>query len=206
VAPSNAPSPIGTSDTTLAIRSQPQKVLEPLHWSISGSIGPVVADVEPTLSATWSSIEFQPSTAWQITVHRRREHERLVIGGRLEGTYNHEGNGQGPQLIGVDLFVGASWRHKYCNLEATIGAGPEAASVITRLNFQTYQTPGGGFTSSITPNYIYALDLYSQGTAIAAIPLGGSVEGLLGLGAHLNVFQERNWFATATVGLRYKLQ
>ncbi len=200
--------PARTGDTTISLRTQPPEAPRALRWSISASIGPVIGDF---LSGTTFSFQnvfehVEPSTGWQISVQRGREHERLVIGGRLEGTYNHSGNGQGPQLIGADVFVGASWRHKYCNLEATIGAGPEAASVI-RFDFQPYPTPGGSnTTTSITPYFVYALDLYTQGTAIAAIPLGGTIEGLLGVGAHLNAFQDRNWFATATIGLRYKLQ
>jgi hypothetical protein len=192
--PSNAPLPNGTR---LELRSQSERLPSPLRWSVSGSMGPVIADVGHGI--TWNAFAFRrPSTAWQVTVQRRRERERLVIGGTLEGTYNESGTGEGPQLIGAHVFVGADWHFKYCSLEATLGAGPEGARV-TQLAFST--TGSGAWTYSV-----YHVDLYTQGTGSAAIPLSASLEGLLGLGAHLNAFQDKNWFATATIGLRYKLQ
>ena len=201
--PSHPASDLGGA--TLSLRTEPRSPADPLRWSISGSVGPVVGGVTRVRGSGWASFGLQPSTAWQLTVQRRREHERLVIGGTLEGTYNEDGNGDGPQLIGAHVFVGADWRFRYCNLEATIGAGPEGAKS-TPSEIVSYTTPGNGFVSSINAYSVYRLDFYTQGTAIAAIPLSGSVEGLLGLGAHLNAFQDKNWFATATIGLRYTLQ
>ena len=198
--PSNAPPPSGTGDTTLSIRAQPPEKPGPLRWSISGSIGPVIAYIDRTSwGATWSSVEFQPSTAWQITVQRRREHERLVIGGRLEGTYNHSGNGQGPQLLGADVFVGSDWRFRYCSLEATIGAGPEAGSV--------WHSGGSAYSNPPQSYYYntYQFDLYAQGTLSAAVPLAASVEGILQFGINLNSADQEHWFAASTIGLRYTL-
>jgi hypothetical protein len=198
--PSNPSPPASDAGgTTISVRADPQSPRGPLRWSISGAIGPVIADVERTFGTTDSSFGFQPSTAWQITVQRRREHERLVIGGTLEGTYNHAGNGQGPQLIGVNLFVGADWRVRYCRLEATIGAGPEAGSL---LHFD-------GSVDSTPPQsslyYTYQFDLFVQGTLAAAIPLAASWEGVLQLGIHLNSSEQEHWFTASTIGLRYTL-
>jgi hypothetical protein len=198
--PSTAASASGTGET-LSIRAQPQPPPGPLRWSISGSIGPVIADVERSFGATWSSLGFQPSTAWQIAVQRRREHERLVIGGRLEGTYNHSGNGQGPQLLGAELFVGSDWRFRHFTLEATIGAGPEAANILQ------HESIAYGYPTMNTTYYFstYHFDFYAQGAIAAAIPLGGSMEGLLQLGVHLNSSYADNWFAASTIGVRYTL-
>jgi hypothetical protein len=206
VAPSSvAPPPNNAGGTTISIRTEPRSPPGPLRWSISGSVGPVIAGVARDWGTSWHLFGPQPSTAWQLTVQRSREHERLVIGGTLEGTYNEDGNGDGPQLIGANVFVGIGSRFRYFALEATIGAGPEAA-LDNQAGVTSRSTQMDGNTTSVVEYSVYRLDLYGQGTAIAAIPLGGSVEGLVGLGVHLNAFQEHNWFATATVGLRYELQ
>ncbi len=202
---SSPPPPSDAGGATPSIRAEPRSPPGPLRWSISGSVGPVIGGVAPDRGTSWHLYGPQPSTAWQLTVQRRREHERLVIGGTLEGTYNEDGNGDGPQLIGANVFVGADWHFRHCNLEATIGAGPEAAR-FTPLEIESHATTADGYVTEVNGYSVYRLDLYAQGAATAAIPLGSSVEGLLGLGAHLNAFQDKNWFATATVGLRYKLQ
>ena len=204
--PSNPlPPPNDGGGPTISVRAEPRHPPGPLRWSISGSVGPVIGGVAQYQGRSWHLFGPQPSTAWQLTVQRRREHDRLVVGGTLEGTYNEDGNGDGPQLMGADVFVGADWHFRHCDLETTIGAGPEAAldnqGVVT-----SHATQMDGYIASIAGYSVYRLDLYGQGTAIAAIPFGGSVEGLVGLGVHLNAFQENNWFATATAGLRYRLQ
>ena len=199
--PSNPHPPNGTDETTVSIRARPQETFSPLRWSISGSIGPVVAYIDrASWGATWSSVEFQPSTAWQIAVQRRREQERLVIGGRLEGTYNHSGSGgQSPQLLGTEVFVGSDWRFRYCSLEATIGAGPEAGTV--------WHSDGSASSTPTQSSYYstYHFDLYAQGTLAAAVPLTGAMEGLLQLGINLNSGEQEHWFAASTAGLRYTL-
>jgi hypothetical protein len=199
--PSSPPLRADPGGVAGSIRAEPRSPPGPLRWSISGSLGPVIAGVERAQGSWWGSFGFQPSTAWQLTVERRREHERLVIGGTLEGTYNHGGNGDGPQLFGADVFVGADWRYRYCNLEATLGAGPEAANVVKQESI-AYGNP-----TMNAPYYIsvYHFDLYAQGTIAAAIPLSGSVEGLLQLGVHLSSSYAENWFAVSTIGVRYKL-
>jgi hypothetical protein len=198
--PPSVPPSHETTGTAVSLVAEPRRPPGPLEWSVSGSIGTVVGDRGSPLG-----IGFEPSTAWRLELERRHQHERLIIGGRMEGTYNEPGNGDGPQLVGVDVFVGTDWHFKYCHLEATIGAGPEAAHVV-QLDVEKTYSPYGGFQSSVNPYSLYRLDLYAQGTALAAVPLGGSVDGLLGVGGHLNAFQDRNWFATATVGLRYTLR
>ncbi|HLK92255.1 MAG TPA: hypothetical protein VKZ18_20340 [Polyangia bacterium] len=185
----------------IAVRVARRTPPSPLRWSVTGSIGPLVAGLGHQSSYPWSAgFGLEPSTMWQIAVQRRRERERLVVGGALEGTYNNSGNGVGPQLIGAEVFVGADWPHKYCTLEATIGAGPEAASTV---GIDTYTAMNGGFSSG---TYVtYYLDLFARGSVAATVPLSGALEGVLQLGAHLNASRNEQWFAASTIGVRYTL-
>jgi hypothetical protein len=200
LAPPSSESPASDpGEAAIAIRTGPRSSSQPLQWSISGSIGPIIAGDEGAPGTWWESVGIQPSTAWQFTVQRRREHRRLIIGGTLEGTYNHNGNGNGPQLLGSDVFVGADWRYRYCNLEATIGVGPEAAKGV---QYQSIAYPNS--TSREFGVWVYHFSFYAQGTIAAALPLSSSVEGLLQLGVHLSGSYE-NWFAASTIGVRYTL-
>lgn len=186
---------------TIAVRVEPRVPPSRLRWSVTGSIGPLIAGVGHQPSSDWSTTAgLEPSTMWQIAVQRRRERDRLVVGGTLEGTYNHSGNGVGPQLIGAEVFVGADWPHKYCTLEATIGLGPEAASAVS---LEGFTTAGGSFSSS--PYFTYHLDLFVRGAVAAAVPLSGALEGILQLGVHLNASRDEQWFAASTIGVRYTL-
>ena len=65
----------------------------------------------------------------------------------------------------------------------TIGAGPEAAKDLAAG--KPHATPTRWLSDPYSIS-IYHFDLYAQGTITAAIPLGGSMEGLLQLGAHLD--------------------
>jgi hypothetical protein len=192
------PPPSDPGGETLSIRAEPRSAPGPLLWSISGSIGPIIADVERVRGTWWSSFGLQPSTVWQLSVQRRRAQERLVIGGRLEGTYNNSGNGNGPQLFGADVFVGSDWRFRYCNLEATLGAGPEA----TNVYLLAYATPTMEGPYQIS---VYRFGLYAQGSITAAMPLTGGLEGLLQIGVHLTSSYAENWFMASSIGVRYRL-
>jgi hypothetical protein len=188
----------GEVGETISIHLDERKPTSSTLWSISGAIGPVIADLQQPNGGIWPpSLGMMPSTAWQIEVQRRKQHGRLVVGGALEGTYNHEGNGTGPQLIGSNGFVGARWRYRYCSLETSVGAGIEAARI--------YQPEVIGTSANVTIDS-YRIDLYAQGTLGAAVPLGGSLEGLLRLGIHITSSHDENWFAASTIGLRYTLR
>ncbi len=95
--------------------------------------------------------------------------------------------------------MGAAWHYRYCNLEATIGAGPEAGSILQ------YDSAKVGNYTETSPYYSYHFDLYAQGIIAAAVPLSGSLEGLLQLGFHATSTHEETWFAVSTIGLRYQL-
>jgi hypothetical protein len=202
VVPPSSPLPSPLSDAggaIISIRAEPRSRPRPLRWSISGSIGPVIAGYENSPVEVGSPSFFLPVVAWQFDVQRRREDERLVLGGSLEGTQGHNGNPQGPQLIGANIFVGAAWHYRYCALEATIGAGPEAATT-----FQTDTLTVGNYTEP-SPYYSFRFALYAKGTVAAAVPLSDSIEGLVQLGFHVTSSHEESWFAASTIGLRYLL-
>ena len=89
-------------------------------------------------------------------------------------------------MLGVDVFVGTTWRHRHWSLEMTAGGGLEAAQ------FPDY-------------NVSYQLGVYAQGAVTAAVPVSSSLEVLLRLGAHLTATHDEDWFAASTLGLRYTL-
>jgi hypothetical protein len=198
--PSSPPPPSDVAAATISVRPEPQKSPGPLLWSVSGSVGPVIAAFERDPSSAGPfSVRIHDSTAWQLEVQRRRINEHLVIGGTFEGTRSNRAEGDSPQLLGVNVFMGAAWHYRHCNLEATIGAGPEAASI---LQFDIL--PTGGQTEP-SPYYSYRFELYAKGTVAAAVPLGDSIEGLLELGFHVSGTHEESWFGASTIGLRYVL-
>jgi hypothetical protein len=107
------------------------------RWSLAASIGPIVLIPAYPGSRVWPVTTLgadPPVTEWQVEVVRRRDDQRMIIGGALEGTYGHEqggawANGVGPQLLGAHAFVGGSWRFRSFSLDGTLGAGLEAAQV-----------------------------------------------------------------------------
>jgi hypothetical protein len=132
--------------------------------------------------------------AWQVDLQRRKSDERFIAGVTVEGTFNRDGGGGGPQLLGADVFMGTSWRHRLGTLEATIGAGLGAEQLLVP-------------TDPSNSNYqlSYQLGVYAQGTVAAAVPLARSLEALLKLGVHLTGTHDDDWFAASTIGLRYTL-
>ncbi len=197
--PSSLPLP-GDVAGAISLRTEPKKKPGPLLWSVSGSIGPVMAAFDRGFFYVGQfSVRVHDSTAWQVEVQRRRTNEHLIIGGTFEGTHSNRGDEDSPQLLGVNLFVGAAWQFRFCNLEATIGAGPEAASIL-----QYESVPIGNQTESL-PYYSYRFALYAKGAIAAAVPLGDSLEGLVELGFHVSSTREESWFGASTIGLRYVL-
>ncbi len=135
-----------------------------------------------------------PSMAWQVDVQRRRTDERFIAGVSVEGTFNREGGGGGPQLLGADVFMGTSWRHRHWTVETTIGAGLGAEQFLEAND-----------PSNSNYHLTYQLGLYAQGTVAVAVPLSRSLEALLRLGVHLTGAHDEDWFAASTIGLRYTL-
>jgi hypothetical protein len=198
-APPTTPSPLEPG-TTIAARVEERVSTDPIEWSVSGAIGPVLTSVDSPSSGVWPLSFGTSSTAWQLELQRRRTGEQFVLGVTFEGTYDHAGNGSGQQLFGTNVFVGSDWRHRHFTLEATIGAGLEAAQIRQQYNV-SYGSAGTGFV--YYPSY--QLGLYAQGALAAAVPLTRSIEVLIRVGVHITSSHDEDWFATSTIGLRYTL-
>lgn len=197
VASDNAPA-VSTAATAT---ESPQVSPAPIEWSVSGAAGPVIGTIQSPSAGVWPpSFGITPSTAWQIDLQRRRKEERFIAGVTLEGTYARDGSGAGQQLLGLDAFIGTGWQHRHWALEATIGAGLEAAQI---FQDDTIFSNSGVTTSVYHPSY--QLGLYAQGTLAAAVPVSTAIEVLLRLGVHLTGTHDEDWFAASTIGLRYRL-
>ena len=172
-----------------------------IEWSVTGAAGPVFAGLASPSAGVWPPGVGLPATAWQVELQRRHPNETFVTGVTLEGTYDNASGGAGQQLLGLDAFVGHDWHHRHWSLEATIGAGVEAAGagVDTAQVSQLYGRP------IFSGNLAYQLGLYAQGTLAAAVPVTDSVDILVRLGVHLTASHDENWFAASTIGLRYRL-
>jgi hypothetical protein len=174
-----------------------------VEWSLSGAAGPVLAGITRPSAGVWPLSFGLLSTAWQLDLQRRRKNEQFVAGVSLEGTYDHEAGGAGQQLLGADAFIGNDWRHRHWTLEATIGAGVEAAQVsqqdVVAYSNSNYNVSGFVYHPS------YQLGFYAQGALAAAVPLSSAVEVLIRLGVHLTGAHDEDWFAASTIGLRYRL-
>ena len=174
--------------------------VDSVEWSLSGAAGPVIAGIARPSSGVWPLSFGLLSTAWQLDLQRRRKNEPFVAGVSLEGTYDHEAGGAGQQLLGADAFIGSDWRHRHWTLEATIGAGVEAAQ-ISQQDVVVYSNNVSGFVYHPS----YQLGFYAQGTLAAAVPLSSAVEVLIRLGVHLTGAHDEDWFAVSMIGLRYRL-
>ncbi len=160
---------------------------------------PVIVGLASPSAGIWPPAIGLTSTAWQVDLQRRRPNERFVAGVTLEGTYDHAGGGAGQQLLGVDAFIGNDWHHRHWSLEATIGAGVEAAQIYYEDNY-------GGASSATTLFWgLREPGLYAQGTLAAAVPVSNDVDILLRLGVHVTAAHDEDWFAASTIGLRYRL-
>ena len=191
--------PLATQDSsgaaTTVTLTRPEAESGPVQWTLSAAVGPVFANILSPSSGVWPpSFGLMPSMAWQVDLQRRRGDERFVAGVTLEGTFNRDGGGGGQQLLGVDVFMGTSWRYRFWSLEATIGAGLGAEQVLQPND-----------STDFAYHLSYQLGLYAQGTVAAAVPLSRSLEALLRLGVHLTSSHDEDWFAASTIGLRYKL-
>jgi hypothetical protein len=198
VAAAQAPEVSATAATT----NSPQAAPDSVEWSISGAAGPVIVGVQSPGGSVWPlSWGVTSSTAWQLDLQRRRKDERFIAGVSLEGTYDHAAGGPGQQLLGVDVFVGTGWRHRHWTLEATFGAGLEAAQILQQdvVTYTNYNVSGFVYHLS------YQLGAYAQGTLAAAVPVSTAVDILLRLGVHLTGAHDEDWFAASTIGLRYRL-
>ena len=199
VAPPSSPPP-GSNAAGAIVRTEPHRLSSPLLWSVSGSVGPVIVALDqPFLVMGPFTVRIHDSTAWQLEVQRRRMNEHLVIGGTLEGTHSNRANTDSAQLVGVNVFVGAAWHFRLCSLEATIGAGPEAASVAQ------FVTVPVGYQTELVSYDAYRFALYAKGSIAAAIPVTDSIEALLQLSFHVTSTQEQSWFGASTIGVRYLL-
>jgi hypothetical protein len=198
VAGADAPADSIATTTTGAAQAPPESV----EWSVSAAAGPVIGSIKSPSSGVWPlSIGIASSTAWQLDLQRRRKDERLVAGVTLEGTYDHDASGAGQQLLGVDLFVGTDWRHRHWALEATIGAGLEAAQVVQQ-DVVTYLNPNVmGYAYHLS----YQLGFYAQGTLAVAVPVSNAIDVSLRLAVHLTGAHDEDWFAASTIGFRYRL-
>jgi hypothetical protein len=200
VAPPSSPPLPGDVAGAISLRTEPQKPPSPLFWSVSASVGPVIAAFDRGAFVVGPfTVRIHDSTAWQVEVQRRRTNGHLIIGGTFEGTHSNRADEDSPQLLGVNVFVGADWHSRLCNLEATIGAGPEGASIL-----QYESVPVGNETEAL-PYYSYRFALYAKGAIAAAVPLGDSIEGLVELGFHVSSTREESWFGASTIGVRYIL-
>ena len=171
---------------------------------MSASVGAVVATYLQGETSNRYSFGPQPSTAWQVSVQRQRETEWLVIGGSLQGNHGHYGEGvSNLQLLGANVFVGAEWHSKYCALETTLGAGPQAESGFVSSGLYPSRAYPGAPPG--TPVYTYHLNLYAQAAVAAAAPLSASVEALLQVGMNVDVGRNGYWYTASTVGVRYVL-
>jgi hypothetical protein len=191
------------AEARVPVVSTPPIATEPssdsVEWSVSGAAGPVLVGLAAPSAGPWPPSFGVTSTAWQVELQRRRKDERFIAGVTLEGTYDHDKNSAGQQLLGVDAFIGTTWRYRHWTLETTIGAGIEAAQI-----FQV--NPVSAFYETfdfINPSY--ELGLYIQGTLAVAVPLSNAIEVLLKFGVHLTEAHDENWFAAGTIGLRYRL-
>jgi hypothetical protein len=183
----------GSAPTAVVARPEAEK--SPVEWTLSATVGPVFANLLSPSAGVWPpSFGLMPSMAWQVDLQRRRSDEPYLVGVTVEGTFNRAGGGAGQQLLGTDLFVGTSSRHRLWVLEATIGAGLGAEQVLQ-----------SDFADSPSYHLSYQLGLYAQGTVAAAVPLSRSLEALLRLGVHLTATHDDDWFAASTIGLRYRL-
>jgi hypothetical protein len=186
---------------TAATTAPPQPSTDSVEWSLSGAAGPVIVGIKAPSASVWPPSFGLTSSAWQLDLQRRRNDERFVAGLTLEGTYDHGGDGAGQQLLGTDVFVGSDWRHRHWTLEATIGAGLEAAQ-IRQQDIISYLPPQ---VSPFVYHSSYQLGFYAQGTLAAAVPVSNAVDVLLRLGVHLTGAHDEDWFGASTVGLRYRL-
>jgi hypothetical protein len=169
-----------------------------VEWSVSGTLGPVFANIDSPSSGVWPpSFGLMPGTAWQIDLQRRRRDERFISGITLEGTFNRDGGGAGQQLLGTDLFLGTRWSHRHWTTEATIGAGLEAQQLLVPETFYG--------SNSMQYHLSYQLGLYAQGTVAVAVPLSSSLALLMKVGLHLTAAHDEDWFAASTIGVRYTL-
>ena len=190
------------ASTTAVTASSPTDAVE---WFVSGAVGPVFAGLAAPSAGIWPPAAGLTSTAWQVELRRRRPNERFVAGVTIEGTYDRGGGGgAGPQLLGLDAFIGKDWQHRHWSLEATIGAGLEAAGAGVEAA-QESQTYGSTTTFTYTYRLAYQLGLYTQGTLAAAVPVSNAVDILVRLGVHLSAAHDEDWFAASTIGLRYRL-
>ena len=189
------------ASTAVIATAGSQAAAESIEWSVSGAAGPVISTIQSPSAGPWPPSFGIMSTAWQIDLQRRRKGDRFVGGVTLEGTYDRHANGTGQQLLGVDVFVGTDWRHRHWAVEATIGAGLEAAQFLQQdvVNYWNSNLSGNVYHLS------YQLGVYAQGTLAAVVPVSNAVEILLRLGVHLTGSHDENWFAASTIGLRYRL-
>jgi hypothetical protein len=153
------------------------------EWTLSAAAGPVIIALQNPSGGPWQPTFDARSVSWQMELQRRFADRPFLLGGALEGTYDQTG---GQQLLGAHVFVGTAWRQRLWSLEATIGVGLEAA--------QTLQA-----------DLTYHLGIYGQGALVAAVPISGALEALLGLGVHLTATHDEDWFAASTIGVRYRL-
>jgi hypothetical protein len=188
----DAKTPVVTAEPVTTSSSLPSS--DSVEWSVVGAAGPVIVGLASPSAGIWPPAIGLTSTAWQVDLQRRRPNERFVAGVTLEGTYDHAGGGAGQQLLGVDAFIGNDWHHRHWSLEATIGAGVEAAQIYYEDNY-------GAFSYHVS----YELGLYAQGTLAAAVPVSNDVDILLRLGVHVTAAHDEDWFAASTIGLRYRL-
>ena len=192
VPPPTAQAPSDSATTVMV--ALPEAEIRPVQWLLSAAAGPVFANLLSPSAGVWPpSFGLKPSMAWQVDLQRRKSDERFIAGVTVEGTFNRDGGGGGPQLLGANVFMGTSWRHRHWTLETTVGAGLGAEQFVpTDPSNSNYQLS-------------YQLGVYAQGTMAVAVPLSRSLEALLRLGVHLTGSHDDDWFAASTIGLRYTL-
>jgi hypothetical protein len=191
--PPTAQAPANPAMTVIAARPEAERA--PVDWLLSAAVGPVFAKLLSPSASVWPpAFGLMPGMAWHVDLQRRKSDEQFVAGVTVEGTFNRNGGGAGQQLLGADVFMGTSWRHRLWTLAATIGGGPGAEQVVE----------SNGPTSSAI-HLSYQLGLYVQGAVTAAVPLSRSLEALARLGVHLTTSHDEDWFAASTIGLRYRL-
>ncbi|HLK92256.1 MAG TPA: hypothetical protein VKZ18_20345 [Polyangia bacterium] len=168
------------------------------EWSVSAAAGPVIAAIQSPACCVWPLSFGLMSTAWEVELQARPGATQFIGGVRVAGTYDR--NGAAPQLLGVDVFAGRTWRHRRWALEATLGLGLEAAQFL-----ETNVLSGDSFYQTIDYHPSYEIGAYARGTVAAAVPVGDSVAVLLRLGVHITGAHDEDWFGSSTVGLRYTL-
>ncbi len=188
-----------TGETPLVVeRPDEPKPAAPTRWSLGASIGPIVAVLEQPFTSAWPPTYpgWSHVTAWQLELLRRRDDQRMIFGGALEGTYG----GIGPQLFAAHAFLGRQWWYGALTLETGFGIGLEAAEVDA-----FYTAPFGQHGVTARTYETYHLGLYCQGAIAAALSISDSLDVLLQFAVHVTPTHDEDWFGASMLGVRYAL-